>query len=415
MTNRFIGIDCGEEKVDLVWLGAHGERAGAKTVKNERGAIRVALIQILEDLGEHESLDVVLESLYAFSSPTAEVARDLGLRIFQVGAKALEAFRKVEGTPRKDDEQDAYLLARMGWSKVGACRLALDPTPEEQILRRLGRLHSRIVDQCRRSKQRLRSQLLELSPTLVSKDWEGPKWSSASMLGVLERWPALQGLENARISTIYRHLQKASNVSREKIKGQAEALKALARSLSESAQRDVLALEISYLVGTIRHHIESQKTIDAKIERHVKDHPVARKIQEMPGVGAFIAAVVTGELGPLARTSTEAKVATYAGLTPVTRKSGQRESRRLARGVNKHALNACYMSAIASLSRSALDKAYYGKQRASHEGHPKTHVVATIALARQRIKVMYRLMTTDAVYDREILIASHLERERLAA
>lgn len=128
------------------------------------------------------------------------------------------------------------------------------------------------------------------------------------------------------------------------------------------------------------------------------------------------AAAEIGEVLPLARNESEGKAATYAGLTPLSRTSGKVTGRpRLARGVNKHALRANYLSALAALQNSALDAAYYRKQHARHEGHPKAHVVAILALARQRFKVIYKLMTTDAVYDKEILIASHLDRERQAA
>jgi hypothetical protein len=40
----------------------------------------------------------------------------------------------------------------------------------------------------------------------------------------------------------------------------------------------------------------------------------------------------------------------------------------------------------------------------------KPHVAAYIALSRQRHKVVFKLLTTDARYDKEKLIASHLER-----
>ena len=51
-------------------------------------------------------------------------------------------------------------------------------------------------------------------------------------------------------------------------------------------------------------------------------------------------------------------------------------------------------------------------QHGVNSGHPKPHVKATLSLARQRFKIKYKLMTTDAVYDKEILISSHLERRR---
>jgi len=40
------------------------------------------------------------------------------------------------------------------------------------------------------------------------------------------------------------------------------------------------------------------------------------------------------------------------------------------------------------------------------------HVKATLSPARQRFEIKYKLMTTDAVYDKEFLISSHLERRR---
>ena len=57
-----------------------------------------------------------------------------------------------------------------------------------------------------------------------------------------------------------------------------------------------------------------------------------------------------------------------------------------------------------------MDRAYYQKKLRDYAGHPKPHVAAFIALSRQRHKLVYKLMTTDARYDKEILIATHLER-----
>ena len=146
------------------------------------------------------------------------------------------------------------------------------------------------------------------------------------------------------------------------------------------------------------------------MEAWAEAHAIGRKLREMPGVGPFTAAALVGEILPLARAASEAKVATYAGLTPLSRISCGKGKSHLARGVNKHALHACYMSAVATRRKSALDREYYRKQRVLHQGHPVPHIVANIALARQRMKVMYKLMTTDARYDKEILIASHLRR-----
>lgn len=406
---RFVGADCGETHHVLVLLDEHGRQESVVRLANQRESI----LSTLQELHSSDPPQMVLESLYGFSNVLADVARDLGFVLWQASSKALDRYRDLEGQPHKDDERDAYLLARMAWQGLKGCRLALEATPQEQTLRRLSRLHARVTEQRKVAKLRLRSRLLECCPQVASTSWDGPKWSSVSMLAVLEKWPGFEGLGQARLGTIRRVLEKAAIGCKERIARQARALHALGQTLE--GLDAVSTLELSCLVQDVRIASEQLRTIDAQLEAHVQADPQARKLKDMPGVGTFTAAVLTGELRPLARHGSEAKVATYSGLTPLNRGSGKSQRSVLAKGVNKHAQQACYLSALASLRRSAIDRAYYDKQRASHQGHPKVHVVALIALARQRLKVMHKLMTSDALYDKEVLISSHLARRQEAA
>ena len=125
----------------------------------------------------------------------------------------------------------------------------------------------------------------------------------------------------------------------------------------------------------------------------------------------MIAGVLISELLPVARTSTEPKSATYAGVTPLSRKSGKSlDSDKLTQGVNQRVLHALYTSSVVAIKHSAIDRAYYEKKLRGYVGHPKPHVAAFIALSRQRHKLVYKLMTTKTSYDKEVLIAAHLAR-----
>ncbi len=131
----------------------------------------------------------------------------------------------------------------------------------------------------------------------------------------------------------------------------------------------------------------------------------------MHGNGPVITGVLVSELLPVARTSTEAKSATYAGVTPLSRKSGKSlDTDRLTQGSNKRVLHALYTSSVVAIKHSAVDRAYYNKKLRDYAGHPKPHVAAFIALSRQRHKLIHKLMTTDVRYDTEILFATHLAR-----
>ena len=412
-STRYVGADCGESRHSVVLLNGDGKFVNKWRVENRAEALVRVVQQVCEQAGEPVTL--VVESLYGFSSLLVEVARDQGLSICQASSKALAHYRDLEGQPHKDDDRDAYLLARMGWLGLEGCRLAVSATPDEHVFRRLSRLHSQLTEQRKRAKLRLRSRFLELCPAIVSPSWAGPKWSSGALLAILGRWPGFEGLEKARVGTIQRVLAKISRRPAPELEPRAKALKQLAGQISASMERSVLTLEISCWVSQIQLLSRRLQEIDQRIHQRVLADPVARKLLDMPGVGAFTAAMLSGELRPLAKTCSQAKVATYAGLTPLNRRSGIKGRNRLAKGVNKHAQQGCYMSALASLRRSSLDRAYYQKQHDAHRGHPKPHVVALLALARQRLKVFYKLLTTDAVYDKEVLIASHLQRQQALA
>ncbi len=405
---RHVGVDCSETEHRMVLLSRDGEWEARQVVSNEHQSIEQGLQRLLART-QGESVRVVLEALYGFSAPVAEVARDLGLELWLVNSKALDHYRDLEGQPRKDDDRDGFLMARMSFTKMQGCQLAITLDPEAQRLSRIGRLHTRLIRSRGEFALRMRSRLIELSPEIVQKSWQGPKWSSRAFLAIMRRWPGFDGLQKVRQSTIERVLAR-HGTDFPKRPVQAQAIKAIALRLSQSLEREATTLEITCLVAQLDTLDKSLKKVDQRMNALSETHAIGQKLHEMPGVGPFTGATLVGEVLPLARQVSEAKVATYVGLTPLSRFTNGKGKSVLARGVNKHALHACYMSAVAAIKASALDREYYRKQKRLHQGHPAPHVVAILALARQRMKVMYKLMTTDAHYDKEILITSHLKR-----
>lgn len=410
------GVDGGEERHRVVLLDEHGERVHSRWVTNRVDAIEVALGELLLELPARARLRVVSEASRSLGGVLAQVVIRLGLELWQVNPKALARYREVEGQPRKDDDRDGWLVGRMCIAGVAGCRKVLDVRPEERVLSRLSRLHAQLQLKRTAALSQLRARQLDLAPEALATDWEGPVFGSKGMLAVLTRWPAWVGLESVRVATLERLLQTSTRRGG-RCRTMAEALKAAAQRVAmDTTERAAVAIEMRVLVQEIQALDASLAEVTAELRHAVDAHPIGPKLMTMAAVGYLTAAALLGEVLPVARNVSEGKAATFAGLTPLSRSSGKLQGRaRLARGVNKHALRALYLSALAAIRCSALDAAYYRKQRARHEGHPKAHVVAILALARQRFKVLYKLLTTDAVYDKEILIASHLDRERKAA
>lgn len=408
-----VGADCGEQRHRLVMLDEKAERQESMWVANRVDEIEQALAELVLLLPEGVKLRVATEGLRSIGGILVQVAVRLGIQVWQVNPKALDHFRDLEGQPRKDDDRDAYLLARMCIYGMEGCRLAVDPRPEERVLCRLSRLHTQLTDQKTAAKNRFRSRLLELCPEVVGKDWEGPVYDGKGMRAVLTRWPGFEGLERAHLRTVETVLRRGSRYGSRCTAMAEELKKAASRIALCAAERSVVTMELAMTISELEMLERSLAEVDRQIEAKVLEHPVGVKLIEMPGVGFFSASVDIGEVLPLARNVSEGRAATYSGLTPLSRRSGSKDGpSKLARGVNKHAARANYLAAVAARQRSAIDNAYYQKQLERHQGHPKPHVKANISLARQRFKVKYKLMTTDARYDKEILIASHLERQR---
>ena len=95
-------------------------------------------------------------------------------------------------------------------------------------------------------------------------------------------------------------------------------------------------------------------------------------------------------------------LASYAGLTPVTWRSGTsiRGDHSSRRG-NKVLKRALFLSAFAAL-KDPLSRAYYERKRA--EG--KRHNAAVMCLARRRLNVMYAMMKTGTLYEPKVPAAA---------
>ncbi len=412
-----LGVDEGEERHRFVSLDLDGERVPGLSiwVSNRVDQIEEGLAKVLLKLPVGYRLRIAVESLRSFGGVLARQAVGMGCEMWQVNPKALSHYRDLEGQPRKDDDIDAYLAARMVYFGMKGCHLALDVKPEERSLCRLARLHTQLTRLRTAISTMLRSRLLELSPEVLCKGWEGPAYNTKAMASVLKRWPGFEGLEKTRLSAVERVLMRVGYRSSEVAHQKAVALKEMAKRIAmPGEERKVLAMELAAHLMQIEVTMKSLEEVDAEILARVRKHEIASKLLDMPGVGPFVAAVLVGEILPLARNLPEPKVATYAGVSPLSRRTGKERSNKpskLARGINKHAIHALYLSATSARNVSAIDAEYYRKQRERHQGHPKPHAAASISLARQRFKLMYKLLTTDEVYDKETLIKSHLERK----
>jgi transposase len=119
----------------------------------------------------------------------------------------------------------------------------------------------------------------------------------------------------------------------------------------------------------------------------------------MPGLGVRTAIKTLTIIGDGSAFPTAAHLASYTGLSPVTRRSGTsiKSETRPQRG--NHALKSTlFLSAFASLA-DPTSRAYYDRKRA----HGKRHNAALICLARRRCDVLYAMLRDKALYRHPVI------------
>lgn len=115
----------------------------------------------------------------------------------------------------------------------------------------------------------------------------------------------------------------------------------------------------------------------------------------MQGTGVRTGARILIDVGDGSAFPTAGHLAAYAGLAPVTRRSGSsiRGESPSHRG-NKHLKRAFFLSAFAALTDPA-SRAYYERKKA--EG--KRHKQALMCLTRRRVDALFAMLRDDTFFE----------------
>ena len=140
--------------------------------------------------------------------------------------------------------------------------------------------------------------------------------------------------------------------------------------------------------------LEQRAATARQLEEILDAHPLAQVLTSMPGIGVRTGARILLEVGDATSFPTPGHLAAYAGLAPVTRRSGSSiRGEHPPRGGNKHLKRAFFLAAFAALS-DPTSRAYYDRKRAQG----KRHNAALICLARRRVDVLHAMLRTGTPY-----------------
>ena len=203
-------------------------------------------------------------------------------------------------------------------------------------------------------------------------------------------------------------LRKLARLRRSTVYGIPKVGEKYARIIQEWQRKAKFSPEVGYVGPMI---IQDAKRIlellgeihelDKAMEKLAAQSEIAQRLSTIPGFGKTSIAELAGEIGTMERFSSEASLALYLGMSPLTHQSGQMHRARSPRQVNRRA-KAAMMTAVA---RHILwvpeSRAYYERKRS--EG--KTHNQAIRALGRHLVRVIWSMMKNSRDYVvREVIV-----------
>jgi transposase len=383
----WVGLDVGKEEHYAEVLDDDGERLFARSVVNDEAA----LVALLARAGGHGTPGLVIDQPGSIAQLALAVARAAQVPVAYVPGLVMRRAADLYPGEAKTDKRDAYIIADTGRTRRRQVHW-LDAGSDDLLdqLRVLNGFDVDLAADQTRVANRLRDALTSVSPALERA--LGSRLGLAGVRDLLAKHPTLSTLRAAGRGRIARAVKTRSPRSADKI---ADAVTAAldAQSLGVPAEATIgrviaeLAVELDRIVGR-------RDRLATEIEEVFTAHPFGRLLQTLPGIGPRTGARILAEIGDGSRFATGDRLASYAGLAPVTRQSGKcLNGETKSRRGNHRLKNAMFLAAFASL-RSPDSKAFYDRKRA--EG--KRHNAAIVCLARRRCNVILAMLRTGEAY-----------------
>jgi len=382
----FVGVDVGKGTHHAVALDRKGKRLLDSALPNDETKLRT-LIRKLKDYGK--ILLVVDQPATVGALPVA-VAGAEGVLVAYLPGLAMRRIADLHAGEAKTDARDAYIIAEAARSMPHALRSLKIADSQVAELTMLCGFDEDLAAQITATSNRIRGLLTQIHPALERV--VGAHLDHPAMLDLLERYPSpaqLTSLSEKQLAT--RLLRLAPRMGKT---WAAEIGQALSEQTVVVAGTQAASIVLPRLAAQLAALRKQRDEVAKEVERLVVAHPLHPVLTSMPGVGVRTAARLLVDVATRAFASA-GHLAAYAGLAPVTRRSGSSIRGELpSRRGNKQLKRAMFLSAFAAL-RDPISRAYY--TRKISQG--KRHNQALIALARRRCDVLFAMLRDGTLYN----------------
>ena len=394
MTTVFVGHDWAEDHHDLHMQDGDGNRlANARVPDGVDGIAR--LHELLADIGAEPDDVVVVTETDRGLFVGAMVAA--GYQVFAVNPLSAARYRERHSTSgAKSDRGDAYVLAEIARLDRHNHRPLTGDTELADAVKVLARTHHGFVWNRQRQVNQLRAMLREFYPAALDAF---PKLHHPDALAVLAIASTPATGRRLRRSQIAAALRRGGRkVSIDQRAEQIQAALRIEHLEAPAVLADAMGQAVSASIAVITELISQTEQLETTMSDHLSQHPDAKTLRSMPGLGVVLGARLLAEFGDDPTRFANAKARkNYAGTSPITRASGKHHVVLARYARNRHLADATYQWAFCSLVSSPGARSFYDQRRT----HGDTHNRAIRALANRWVGILHGCLRHDTTYDEQ--------------
>jgi transposase len=321
------------------------------------------------------------------------------LVLFPINPLTLARYREAFTPSRaKDDPTDAALQLELLLTHRDKLQPLQPQSPAMRALAQLVEHRRRVVGDKVRITNRLTSTLKNYFPHVLH--WFQEK-DTAIFCDFLSRWSTLKAAQLARRSTLEtffreHHVRYADII--------AQRIQAITSATPLTTDAGVIApnaLLVQALVAQLRVTLQAIADFDTAIAQCAQNHPDFSLFQALPGAGPVFASRLLVAFGEQReRYASAAELQKYAGIAPVTERSGKKSWVHWRLQCPKFLRQTFVEWAAESIRHSFWAQVYYQQQR----DKGKAHQAAVRALAFKWIRILYRCWQERTPYAESVYL-----------
>jgi transposase len=248
-----------------------------------------------------------------------------------------------------------------------------------------------------RQTNQLRSTLREFYPAALVAFDDLASRDALSVLAIASTPTQGRALSRSKIASALRRGGRQRRIDERAIEIQtalrSEQLEA------PSIVADAMGASVAALVAVIAELVTQTGRLEHELADRFEQHPDAKIIRSLPGVGMILGARALGEFGDDPNRYLNAKSRkNYASTSPITRASGKQRVVLARYARNRHLADTCRMWAFGAITASPGARAFYDEHRARGD----THNRALRALANRLVGILHGCLRNGTLYDEHI-------------